>query len=168
MRDKGVAIRARLLSLILHPSSFLSRYGPLVLWLGIIFFGSTEELSAENTSRIVRPLLAWLFPDITEAELIRAHFFVRKAAHFTEYAVLALLAARAFLSSSRTLLQRRWLAASLALVFSCALLDEYHQSFLPTRTGSIGDSLIDIAGGAFALALVGLVRRRRSHRRTRL
>lgn len=144
--------------------SRLWRYGPVVLWVGIIFFASTGNLSAPNTSRILRPLLVWLFPGITEATLLQAHFIVRKGAHFTEYAVLALLAARAFLSSSREGLRRRWWLASLGLVASCALLDEYHQSFVATRTGTVYDSLIDITGGACALALVALWRARRGRR----
>lgn len=144
--------------------SRLRRYGPVVLWVGLIFFASTGNLSAPNTSRILRPLLLWLFPGITEATLLQAHFVVRKGAHFTEYFVLALLAARAFLSSSRSSLRRRWWLASLALVASVALLDEYHQSFVSTRTGTIYDSLIDLAGGACAVALVALWRAARGRR----
>jgi VanZ family protein len=40
-----------------------------------------------------------------------------------------------------------------------ALIDEYHQSFVPSRTASVFDSLIDMAGGITALILV---RRKRS------
>ena len=129
--------------------------------MALIFVGSTDTLSASNTSRIIRPLLLWLNPDLSEATLLRAHFAVRKAAHFTEYAVLALLAARAFFSSSKARLRELWHASALALVVSYALLDEYHQSFVPARTGSPYDSLIDSAGGAFALAVVALWRSRR-------
>lgn len=139
----------------------LWRYGPLAAWVGLIFFASTGNLSGENTSLIVRPLLLWLFPGITEPELLRAHLLIRKAAHFAEYAALALLAARAFLTSSRTLLRRRWAVAAFLLVVACALLDEYHQSFVPSRGGSAYDSLIDAAGGASALALLSLWRSRR-------
>jgi VanZ family protein len=135
------------------------RYGPLLVWIGFIFFASTGNLSASNTSRILRPLLLWLFPAITEPTLAYAHFFVRKGAHFAEYFVLALLAARAFASSSRPGLRRRWWLAALSLVVSCALLDEYHQSFVASRTGTIYDSLIDIGGGATALVLYALWRR---------
>lgn len=142
----------------------LWRYGPLLLWIGLIFFASTGNLSAPNTSRIIRPLLLWLSPGITEAALLQVHFLVRKTAHFTEYAILALLAARAFIPSSRVLLRRRWWLASLALVASCALLDEYHQSFVSTRTGTIYDSLLDISGGACALALVAVWRALRRRR----
>ncbi|HZI19650.1 MAG TPA: VanZ family protein [Pyrinomonadaceae bacterium] len=142
------------------------RYGPLAAWVGFIFFASTGNLSASNTSRILRPLLLWLFPTITEAALVFAHSAVRKGAHFAEYFVLALLAARAFTTSSEPGLRRRWWLASFALVAACALLDEYHQSFVATRTGTIYDSLIDMAGGATALVLFGLWRRARGGRPT--
>lgn len=137
----------------------LWRYGPVLVWVGVIFFASTASLSASNTSRIIRPLVLWLFPDIDEPTLLQVHFFVRKAAHFVEYAVLALLAARAFLTSSRAGLRRRWHLAAFALVAACALLDEFHQSFLAARTGTAYDSLLDMAGGVCALAALGLLRR---------
>jgi len=86
---------------------------------------------------------------------------VRKTAHFTEYAVLALLAARAFRTSSRRGLSRKWWLVSFALVAAVSLLDEYHQSFLPSRTGSVYDSLLDMTGGATALACAALLFARR-------
>ena len=136
------------------------RYGPLLLWLGFIFFASTGEFSADNTSRIVRPLLLWLFPGISEEKLAFAHFLIRKAAHFTEYAVLAFFAARAFSTSSKDQIGRRWFFIALALVIIYALTDEYHQSFVPSRTPSIYDSLIDMSGGLTMLLLYALWRRR--------
>lgn len=139
--------------------SRLWRYGPVALWVGLIFFASTSGFSASNTSRVIRPLLLWLFPDITEPALASAHFFVRKAAHFVEYGVLALLAARAFLTSGRPGLRGRWAAAAFALVAACALLDEFNQSHNAARTGTIYDSLLDMSGGATALAALGLFRR---------
>jgi VanZ family protein len=141
------------------------RYGPLVLWLILIFFASTGEFSAMNTSRIVRPLLLWLFPDISEARLQLVHLLMRKAAHFTEYAVLGWLAARAFATSSRDLLRRNWFWAGLVLIILQAAMDEYHQSFVASRTGSPYDSFIDIAGGLFALILFAYVRARRNRLR---
>jgi VanZ family protein len=127
-------------------------YAPLIIWMGLISFASTNEFSADNTSRVVRPLLLWLFPNITEESIGLAHFLVRKAAHITEYAVLGWLAARAFTGSSREFLRQRWFLVGLVLIVLNALLDEYHQSFVPSRTGSTYDSGIDIAGG-----LIGLI-----------
>lgn len=88
------------------------------------------------------------------------HIVTRKLAHFTEYAILGLLAARAFRTSSRPAISTRWFLISFTLIVTYALLDEYHQSFVPSRTGSILDSLIDIAGGLTALLFV----RKRSRR----
>lgn len=137
------------------------RYAPLAGWIGFIFFASTGAMSASNTSRIIAPLFKWLFPGISEAQLLFVHFTVRKTAHFTEYALLALLAARAFIPSTRRRLRRGWFVAALALVAIVALLDEYNQSFNPARTGTIWDSLIDLAGGATSLVVFSLWRRRR-------
>ena len=134
----------------------LWRYGPAVAWACFVLFASSSNFSASNTSRILRPFLLWLFPEISEASLALAHFFVRKAAHFAEYALLALLAARAFRTSSHAPLARRWWLASFILVASVALVDEYHQSFVPARTGTFYDSLLDMAGGATALACAAL------------
>jgi VanZ family protein len=143
----------------------LWRYGPLVAWTCFVLFASSQNFSASNTSRVIRPLLLWLFPGISEASLASAHFLVRKAAHFTEYAVLALLAARAFRTSHEAKLKRKWWLAAFAVVACVALVDEYHQSFLPSRTGTVYDSLLDMAGGATALACASLWLARRRRRR---
>jgi VanZ family protein len=130
----------------------LWRYGPLAAWACFVLFASSASFSASNTSRIIRPLLLWLFPDISEGSLNYVHFLVRKTAHFSEYALLALLAARAFRTSHLEKLGRFWWLAAFAFVACVALVDEYHQSFLPSRTGTIYDSLLDMTGGATALA----------------
>jgi VanZ family protein len=142
--------------------SRLWRYAPLVLWTGWVLFASTGAMSAANTSRIIEPLLKWLIPDITEARVLAVHFAVRKCAHFTEYAILALLAARAFLPSTKNFLRRHWLTASLALVISVSLVDEFNQSFNPARTGTIKDSALDTFGGLTALAVLAYLRARRA------
>jgi VanZ family protein len=140
----------------------LWRYGPLVLWMGFISFASTGEFSAANTSRIIGPLLHWLFPHLSQPDIAHIHFLVRKAAHFTEYAIFAFLAARALAASSRAGLRHGWFFISLLLVVTYALLDEYHQSFVAARTASIYDSLIDMTGGLFALLLYALWRTKKS------
>jgi VanZ family protein len=136
------------------PIRFLSRYAPLVIWLLLISFASTDEFSANNTSRFIGPLVLWLFPHISEGRLELIHFLTRKLAHFSEYAILAILSARAFRTSRNTLLSRHWFLISLALIILYALLDEYHQSFVPSRTASVFDSFIDMSGGIAALAVM--------------
>lgn len=132
------------------------RYGPLLLWLAFISFASTSEFSAANTSQLVRPLLLWLFPNLNEAQLATAHFLTRKAAHLSEYAVLAFFARRAFITSSYEFIQRYWFQLGLLLVVIYALLDEFHQSFVPSRTASVYDTAIDIAGGLTVLLILKL------------
>ena len=134
----------------------LWRYGPLLLWLVFISFASGSQFSAANTSQLIRPLLLWLFPNLSEERLAVAHFLTRKAAHFTEYAVLALLARRAFITSCYPLIHRYWFQIGLLLVVFYALLDELHQSFVASRTASIYDSAIDVAGGLAVLLIFRL------------
>jgi VanZ family protein len=122
--------------------------------MGFISFASSGSFSAGNTSRIVGPLVLWLFPNTSPETLLAVHMVTRKVAHFAEYALLGFLAARSFRGSPRPGLQRRWFPAALALVVVYALLDEYHQSFIPSRTGTVYDSLIDMAGGLTALLIV--------------
>ena len=118
-----------------------------------------------HTSRIIRPVLEWLFPLAPEETLLFYHGIIRKTAHFTEYAVLGLLACRAFLASAPGWLSRHPFIAALVLVCLVAVVDESQQSFNPARTGSPIDVLIDVSGGIAAVGLAYfLVRRRRLSR----
>ena len=142
----------------------LARYGLLVLWAVLIFIGSTDLLSAANTGGVlVRPVL-WLFPHLSEGTLKTFQFVVRKAGHFAEYAIFALLAARAFRTSSRALVRNSWFWASLLLVILYSLSDEFHQSFYPSRTASIFDCMIDSLGGLTALVLLAYQNRSKNDR----
>ena len=133
---------------------FLSRYVPLLIWLIFISVASSNSFSANNTSRIIGPLVLWVFPNTTPEQLATIHFLTRKLAHFTEYAILALLAARAFWTSPNPALKRRWFLISLGIIVVYALIDEFHQSFVPSRTASIADSVIDMVGGLTALLVL--------------
>ncbi|HMJ25060.1 MAG TPA: VanZ family protein [Pyrinomonadaceae bacterium] len=142
------------------PRRWLWRYGPLIIWLALIFIGSTDLLSASNTGGVfLRPVL-WLFPHASEATVRVVQFLGRKASHFTEYAILGVLAARAFRNSPHDLLRRRWFWISFLLVVVYSLSDEFHQSFVPSRTASIYDSMIDSLGGLIALTILAWRSRR--------
>ena len=139
----------------------LRRYLPLLIWMAVIFFASTGEFSASNTNALIQPLLRWLFPHITDERIALLHFLLRKCAHFSAYAILGFLAAHAFIESSHASLRRQWFLVALFLTCVYALTDEYHQSFVASRTASIYDSLIDMSGGFTALVLAALWHRRR-------
>lgn len=133
---------------------FVTHYLPLIVWLAFISFASSDSFNAANTSRIIGPLILWLFPNTSPETLAIVHFITRKIAHFTEYAILGFLAARAFRTSSRPAISGRWFLICATLIVVYALMDEYHQSFVPSRTASVWDSFIDMAGGLTALLLV--------------
>ncbi len=137
------------------------RYGPLVIWAVLIFIGSSDLLSASHTSGFLIHPLRLLFPGASEATLNAIHFALRKLGHFTEYAILASLAARAFRTSSQHWLRKRWFWAALFFVIGYALFDEFRQSFVPSRTASIYDSMIDTVGGLAALIVIRV--RNRKH-----
>jgi VanZ family protein len=141
----------------------VSRYGPLVAWAALIFIGSGSVLSAEHTS-ILLPIVKWLFPSASPEFLGTVHFLIRKAGHLTEYAILATLAARAFRNSSHPALRRSWFWLSLFLAVLYSLSDEFHQSFVPSRTASIYDCMIDTTGGLIGLAIVAWRNRSRERK----
>jgi VanZ family protein len=123
------------------------RYAPLILWIGAIFIASSNTGSMSNTSRIIRPLLEFLFPGTPEDILVVYHGYIRKSAHFAEYFALAFLAARAFSGSSVRILRKYWFIFALALIALVATADETNQSFLASRTSSVYDVLLDCGGG---------------------
>ena len=127
----------------------------------LISIASSSEFSALNTSQVIRPLILWIFPNLSEERVAAIHLLTRKLAHFTEYAVLGILSARAFASSANQFVERHWFQVALFLILCYALLDEFHQSFVPSRTASIYDSAIDVAGGLTALLVFRAWRNRR-------
>ena len=132
---------------------FLKYWLPLLIWLSVIFVGSTNLMSAEHTSRFVVPFLLWLKPGMSPHAIWVILVVMRKCAHVTEYAVLALLLWRAF--RSIPILRAKMLLVFVAVVLGCALFaatDEFHQTFVRSRTPSVRDVLLDVAG-----ALLGLL-----------
>ena len=139
------------------------RYGPLLLWALLIFIGSGNVLSAAHTSILLRAV-RWLIPAISDQSLALIHFLVRKAGHLTEYAIFAAFAARAFRTSSHDLVHRHWFWFSFLLAIGYALSDEFHQSFVPARTASIYDCMIDSCGALIGLFIVWLTHEKAAKR----
>ena len=119
-----------------------------------MFTASTDLMSGEHTSRFLVPFLRWLNPDISPAALAQVNFLVRKAAHVTEYAILAALLFRGWGSLVRFLGWRSLAALATAGVFAAG--DEFHQSFVSSRTASLGDVLLDCAGACCGVLLYRL------------
>jgi len=141
--------------------SFLKYWLPLLVWLGVIFLGSTSLMSAEHTSRLIVPILLWLKPGMSPKTIWIILVIMRKCAHVTEYAILALLLWRALRSGPtlRTKLPTLFSAVLLACAVFAAS-DEFHQSFVKSRTPSVGDVLLDVVGALFGLLICASFARR--------
>ena len=136
--------------------SFLKYWLPPLIWLGVIFVGSTDLMSTEHTSRFIVPILLWLKPGMAPETIRSILFAVRKCAHLSEYAVLALLFWRALRGGSAIHAKMSMLFG--AVLLGCAVFaasDEFHQSFVKSRTPSVRDVLLDIAGALLGL-LIGV------------
>jgi VanZ family protein len=136
---------------------FLKNWLPVFVWLGVIFFGSADLMSAEHTSRFIVPFLRWLKPDISPETLASIHFIFRKCAHVSEYAILALLLLRAAIVVTNL---KRSIAILYVSVGSICLLvagtDEFHQTFVRSRGASVRDFMIDSVGAVLGL-LIGAI-----------
>ena len=132
---------------------------PVLIWMGLIFSASTDGLSAAHTSRFIEPLLRWLSRGRLSADAIgQIHFLIRKLAHLTEYAVLAVLTWNALRLSLAGASMRRLCGLAMLVSALYAASDEFHQSFTPSREATVRDVLIDTAGAAVGLTLLTAVR----------
>jgi VanZ family protein len=144
---------------------FVNCWMPVIAWMLLIFAGSTDALSAEQTSRFLVPFLRWLDPQISIGTIAVIHFALRKLGHLTEYGIFAALLWRGLRG---TLIATTNLGiAALAFVVSAifAASDEFHQSFVPSRTASPFDVMIDCIGALVAVLLCAMFVRARSSQR---
>ena len=115
----------------------------------MIFAASTSALSGETTRRILHAIL----PSSIEPSLFDTiHFAIRKAAHLAEYAILGTLLFRA-IRGERTGWSWQWALAAIVIAALYAMTDEWHQSFVPSRTPSAWDVLIDATGATLGQVL---------------
>jgi VanZ family protein len=153
-----------------------SRLKPILDWVPaalsvlMIALESTATMSAQNTSEWLYPYWVRIFGPVSPAHWAQVHHLIRKTGHFVGYGVVSM----AFFYSWRQTLLRMavkhwtlWRRASVLAVL-CTLIvaisDEYHQSFLPSRTSSPLDVCIDLSGAIAAqfllLLIIQLVARR--------
>lgn len=147
----------------------LKAWLPAFAWMAVIFVMSAMpgEQSGEQSGLIVRMILAvhrlffgeaQLSPDILEL----LHTLIRKAAHMTEYAVLACL----YLHALKKTGANRPSLWAIVLCVLYAASDEFHQAFVPDRGPSPVDVVIDVAGGSIGLAFARIASRIKNRRPT--
>jgi VanZ family protein len=117
-----------------------------MIWLGVIALESSDLGAASNTSKILYPLLHFLFR-LDPFQFETWHHYIRKGGHFFGYAMLSWLLFRSWRATLRVgSLPRwslRWAEISFFMTALVASLDEWHQTFLPSRTGRWQDVVLD-------------------------
>jgi VanZ family protein len=150
-------------------ASKVSRLWPILDWLPaalsvlMIALESTATMSAENTSQWLYPLWVKLFGSISPMHWQEIHHLIRKTGHFVGYGTVSVAFFYGWRQTFHRMSIRGWSLlrrASLLAVF-CTLiiasLDEFHQSFLPSRTSSPIDVGIDLCGAITAQLLLLLM-----------
>lgn len=134
----------------------------LVLWMWLILYFSTDTAIQSNSKsvfieQIVGPIIQKISIILRGHEISSANmqFIVRKMAHMFNFGVLSFLS----YLSCYSIKPRKFLSSLFAIVFSTtfALVDEFYQTFIPGRSGSVRDVLIDSIGiyaAVFFLAIV--------------
>lgn len=146
---------------------------PAALSVLLIALESTATMSADNTSHWLYPLWVRLFGPIGPARWAEVHHLIRKTGHFVGYGLVSLTFFYSWRQTLRRMAVQRWTLWRRASVLAvlCTLLiaisDEYHQSFLPSRTSSPLDVCIDLCG-AIAAQLLLLLTIQFIYRRPRL
>nr|MCR4586379.1 VanZ family protein [Lachnospiraceae bacterium] len=138
---------------------------PLMM-LVIFYFSSRPGPESDVDSMAIGRIIGeMVVPDFEDMELqaqlefvTNINHAVRKTAHFTEYAVLAVLLAGALDAEDKK--RRAIFLQAVAIAALYAASDEFHQTFVPGRAGKISDVLIDSAGAVAGAAIVIALRRR--------
>jgi VanZ family protein len=129
-----------------------------LLWLGLIVGESTNLGSAANTSRILYPLLHFLM-GLDPFRFETWHFYIRKSGHFIGYFMLSWLLFRAwkvtlpFVSATWSI---QWARIAFFMTALVACLDEWHQTYLPSRTGALHDVVLDSTAAFVAQTVIFL------------
>lgn len=133
---------------------------PVLLWYGIIWRLSAQTVSQSRglSSRVLDALLSRISPayysataEIQETAIKAFSFYIRKSAHMTCYFLLAIMLFYLLSLWIKSIPRRCGIVVSLCLI--AASVDEFHQKFVPGRSGELRDICVDLVGCAMALGL---------------
>jgi VanZ family protein len=133
---------------------WVSAWLPVVVGIGVILVESTEAFGSDHTSAPLRWLFESIFGAVADDTWLVLHHYIRKSGHFFWYGFIGLAWLRAWwmtLPRSRFIHDAVLALLGTALVASC---DEWHQAFLPNRTGTPWDVLLDCCGAITLQILV--------------
>lgn len=126
----------------------------LIIWMITVFCFSNQkaETSGNTSGKVIKAILKIFTKDISEEQVQKLQLPTRKLAHFTIFAIGGMLAIMLLNQYNIPLMQK--ILYSQLIISAYAILDEFHQSFIPGRTASIWDVLIDSAGALIAILLI--------------
>jgi hypothetical protein len=142
--------------------NLLRAWWPAAAWIGLIGLESTDYLSSANTGNLLFAVLTGIFGEINIQTFQIWHHYLRKTGHVVVYGILSLLLLRAWRATQARTHGWNWRPAILAWLATAAVaaMDEWHQTFIPSRTGTIWDVALDtVAGLGFLLAAYFWLRR---------
>lgn len=116
----------------------------------------TGEKSGNESSGVVA-LLQILLDSLCIPLTVSEHF-IRKLAHFSEFAVLGVLTSVTFYVYDRNF--KKYIKRLLQMFFIClatAVTDETIQLFVPQRAGMVQDVLIDFSGAVTGIIIVSFI-----------
>jgi VanZ family protein len=147
-----------------HWTFIVQAWLPVLLFSCVFVLESSAALGADHTSQPLHGLLHGVMGSSIDHNWSHTHHILRKAGHFSGYGIFALICYRGFrltLRDSISTLRRNIGSHALAVgvTFLVASADEFHQAFLPNRTGSLSDVLLDTAGAAAFQLLLFMVLR---------
>ena len=132
----------------------LLTWGPVVLVCAMIFILSADTHSGQHSQALLGWILGW-FHARNHARMSAFGEPFRKLGHVVVYSLLAISSWRA-LSFWKQRKRLRWMPPflwTLLLLVLYAASDEWHQTFVPTRSGSVRDVVVDTLGGLLGLGL---------------
>jgi VanZ family protein len=136
----------------------------LTTFLTISFFSSQQGYQSASTSTRFSKMIVeeWnrifhlaLSEDNRNLLISWVYEPVRKLAHITEYAILAIILY--FLINQFTRKRRIVILMTFIILFLLASMDEIHQLFIPLRGAKFSDVLIDSIGGLVGISLINLI-----------
>ena len=144
----------------------LSAWVPAAICVLLIAISSSDTFSSDNTSSVLRPWFQDVFGPVVSAVWEKLLYDIRKTGHFFGYGFVSVVFFRTWrmtfrLSRAYSAVTASLRAAAVALLSTLIIssADEFHQSFLPRRTGSPFDVLLDMCGALtchlMLFALVG-------------
>ena len=138
---------------------WFNAWSPVVFAVAIIAIESTRYFGADQTSAPLRWIFEHIFGPVSDGRWEHLHHLIRKSGHFIGYGTVGLTWLRAWwMTLPRSgFLQDAFLALLGTAVVASS--DEFHQSFLPNRTGVPADVVLDCCGAVTLLLLVYFVLR---------